>query len=105
MLKIKTIVQYLGWILVSVVIWHWALVEVNALYPDWDENRGKVLGFLIRLILVFSWTLWLLSFCSDSLIKARFWFKTGIGLAIVLSVIRLVFYKEFNEFLNYLLKK
>ncbi len=97
------VMQYLGWILVSVLIWQWALVEVNALYPDWDENRGKVLGLLIRSVLIFSWSLWLLSLLSDRFKKGRFCFKIGIGFALVLSIIRLVFYKEFNELLNYLL--
>jgi hypothetical protein len=101
----KTAVEYLGWVFVSLMIWRWALVEVEALYPDWDENTGKMLGLLIRSVLVLSWSLWLVSFLPGAFRRLRLWFKIGICLSILLSIIRLIFYKEMNEFLDYLLQK
>ena len=98
----KILLEYLGWISVSVVIWCWAFVEVNALYPDWNDKRGEMLGRLIRAVVILSWSLWLLSFSTRKLLKARFSFKIGICLALILSLIRLVFYKEFNELADYL---
>jgi hypothetical protein len=53
----KGILKFLGWLILSVMIWCLAFVEINALYPDWDEETGRRMGIFIRGILIASWGL------------------------------------------------
>jgi hypothetical protein len=101
--KAKTI-KFLALLLVSVIIWHWSFAEVNALYPDWDDQTGDMLGFCIRGILIVSWSLWFVSVLSKKTERLKLWFQMGVFLSFLLSMVRLIFYKEMNELLDFLLR-
>jgi hypothetical protein len=98
------VVKFLALLFVSVIIWRWSFVEVNALYPDWDDQTGNMLGFYIRRILIVSWSLWFVSVLSKKTERLKFWFQIGVFLAFLLSIVRLIFYKEMNELLDFLLR-
>jgi len=98
------VAKFLALLFVSVIIWHWSFVEVNALYPDWDDQTGNMLGFCIRAILIVSWSIWFISVLSKKAERLKLWFQIGVFLSFLLSLVRLIFYKEMNDLLDFLLR-
>jgi hypothetical protein len=96
--------EYFIWVAATLIVWRLAFVEVNALYPDWDEARARTLGLLIYGTCIVAWILCFASFRSPSFGWLRLWFKVGICLAILECVTRNIFYKEQNEIINSLLR-
>ena len=99
---LKITIEYIIFVVISIWMWRWAFIEVNDVFPDWDENTGRILGYIIiRYALFISWFFLILTLFSKRLIKYRVCFKIGIGLAFMTTLIRLVFYKKYNEFLRH----
>ena len=102
--SIKLGIEYTLWVATTVIVLRWAFVEVEALYPDWDEARGMALSWLICGTLIVAWICFLVSLFSKSLGWLRMWFKIGVCCAVLMLIIRNIFYKETNEVLNGLLR-
>lgn len=101
---IRFIIEYILWTCVSIYIWKKSYTEILALYPDWDDETAKYLGKLTHAILVLSWLLLIISMSAKSLKRLRLWFKIGICFSFFLIIVRFSFYREMNEFFDYLIK-
>jgi hypothetical protein len=97
-------VKCLAWAIVSVIAWYSTLLIVKGFYPDWDEKIGGQIAVVIRGVLIVSWSLWLISFFLKTKIQLHLWFKIGVCIAVLLSVIRLFFFREMIEFFNLFLQ-
>lgn len=102
--KTRIGVEFIVWVAATVIMLRWAFVEVDALYPEWNEARGVVLGRLIYGALIVAWICFFASLFAPSLKRLRFWFKIGICLAVLMCMVRNIFYREMNELLDGLLR-
>ena len=102
--RIRIGVEYILWVAATVIVLRWAFVEVNALYPDWNDARGMALSLLICGTLIVAWICFLASLFSASLKRLRLWFKIGVCCAVLMCIVRNIFYKEMNELLDSVLR-
>ena len=98
--SIRVGIEYILWVATTVIVLRWAFVEVAALYPDWNDARGMALSWLICGVLIVAWICFLVSLFSASLGWLRLWFKIGVCCAVLVIIVRNMFYKEMNEVLN-----
>jgi hypothetical protein len=98
------IAEYVVLLLISVIAWSSPYVEVFGLYPDWDDATDALMAKCIRVIVIISWSGWFVSILSQRLRWVQFWFKAGLCSALFLFFVRLVFYKEMNGLLDYVLR-
>jgi len=102
--KIRIGVEYILCVAATIIVLRWAFVEVDAIYPDWNEARGMELSWLICGTLVVAWSCFLVSLFSASLNRLRLWFKIGVCCAVLMLIVRNIFYKEMNELLDSLVR-
>lgn len=100
-MSIPNKIKYLAWAIVSAIAWYSTLLVVKGLYPDWDEKVGWQTAKIIQAVIIVSWGLWLVALFLESKKRLNLWFKIGICFAVFLSIVRLFFFREMIELINY----
>ena len=92
-LKPQPVIVWLALVVISYMAWRSSVVEVNGIYPDWDDDVGNLLGFFIREVLICAWSAWIVSLIFKSR-RFLFWFRFGACFALCFGLVRLLFVGE-----------
>jgi hypothetical protein len=54
---------YVAWIVLSLLAWFLSLVYLRGLYPYWEDDVGRKIGWFIKGTLVCAWSILSFGFC------------------------------------------
>ena len=91
-LKGKT--GYLCLLIVSIITLLSTFLCEKGKYPDWDDDIAMRMDYLIWIVLFITWIFAIICFLSSTRGRSEFWFKVGVSLSFVLSIVRLFFFSE-----------
>ena len=99
-LKLRPVLVWLAWVALSWFVWFAGVVEVNGLYPDWDDELGRIFGLFIHGALIVAWSVWILWLFFGHRRQLYSWFRIGVCFAFVLVIIRDMFMGEVIKLLH-----
>jgi hypothetical protein len=99
-LKLRPVLVWLAWVALSWFVWCAGVVEVNGLYPDWDEDLGRIFGLLIHGTLIFAWSFWVLWLLIGHRRRLYSWFQIGVCIALLLTIVRDCFMADVIKILH-----
>ena len=88
------------WVILSLIAWLAAAVDVKGMYPDWDEHAGEVFRRFIYGALIFAWSIWIVWLLFGQRRQLYSWFRVGVCLALFLGVVRDFFMAEVVRLLH-----
>jgi len=99
-LKLRPVLIWLAWVALSWFVWVAGVVEVNGIYPDWDDHAGRIFGLFIHGALGFAWSIWIIWLLTGRRRQLYSWFRVGVCFALFLAIIRDMFMSEVVKLLH-----
>jgi hypothetical protein len=99
MITRRALLMWLVWLILSLLAWRSTYLVTKGLYPDWDDAVGQKMAWIIRVALILSWSIWIISLLAKNK-RAHFWFVFGVCFAFCFCIVRLQFMREVIALLN-----
>jgi len=91
---------WIAWIALSLIAWFLSLLYLRGLYPNWDDDVAKKMGFFIQGALICAWCIFVIWLLSGRRSRLYSWFRVSVWFAFVLGVVRVFFMREVIRILN-----
>ena len=98
--KPRAVLIWLAWVALSLFAWVAGVVEVNGIYPDWDDRAGRIFGLFIHGALIFAWSIWILWLLIGRRRQLYSWFQVAVCFALFVTIVRDCFMAEVVKLLH-----
>jgi hypothetical protein len=99
-LKPRAVLIWLAWVALTFIALFLAGGQLRGLYPNWDEQAGRIFSLFICGALILAWSIWILWLLFGRRRQLYSWFRVGVCFALFLGIVRDFFMAEVVKLLG-----